>query len=71
MVNDKPQKLFDFIHLGNACQIEGGCNNVSPYQPALAFSIKNTPADMTISLWKNKPLFKNQPADMYLKMIFE
>ena len=71
MVNEKPQKLKDHIHLGNACQIEGGCNNSSPYQPSLSFEIKNIPADMTISLWKNKPIYKNQPADFYMKIIFE
>ena len=71
MVNQRAKQLRDFIQVGNACRIEGGCNNASPYQPALTFSFKNTPASMTISLWKNKPLFKNQPADIYLKMIFE
>jgi len=71
MVNDKPQKFKDFIHLGNACQVDGGCNNSSPYQPEMAFSFKNIPADMTLSLWKNKPIYKNQPADIYVKMIFE
>ena len=36
MVNQKPQKIFDHIHLGTACQIEEGCNNASPFQPALS-----------------------------------
>lgn len=71
MVNEKPQKLFDYIHLGGACQVEGGCNNSSPYQPSLSFEVRKLPADMTISLWKNKPIYKNQPADFYVKMIFE
>lgn len=71
MVNEKPKKFLDFIHLGNACQIEEGCNNASPYQPEMAFSFKSIPAEMTLSLWKNKPIFKNQPADIYLKMIFK
>ncbi len=71
MVNEKPQKLYDHIHLGNACQVEGGCNNSSPYQPSLSFEIKQLPANMTISLWKSKPIYKNQPADFYMKIIFE
>ncbi len=71
MVNEKPQKLLDYIHLDNACRVEGGCNNASPYQPELSFSFREIPADMTLSLWKNKPVYKNQPADIYLKMIFK
>lgn len=71
LLNQKPQIFKDFIHLGNACKVEGGCNNASPYQPEMSFYIKNLPADMTLSLWKNKPFIKHQPADMYVKMIFE
>ena len=71
MINEKPKKFLDFIHLGNACQVEGGCNNASPYQPEMTFHFKKMPADMTMSLWKNKPIYKNQPADIYVKMIFD
>ncbi len=71
MINEKPKKFLDFIHLGNACQVEGGCNNASPYQPEMTFYFKKLPADMTINLWKKKPIYKNQPADIYIKMIFE
>lgn len=71
MVNKKPQMFYDSVRLGHACGIEGGCNNTSPYQPNMTFMFKNLPANMTLSLWKNKPIFKNQPADIYLKMIFE
>ena len=71
LFNEKPKKFLDFIHLGNACKVDGGCNNASPYQPEMAFYFRKFPADMTLSLWKNKPIYKNQPADIYLKMIFE
>ncbi|MBR1681092.1 hypothetical protein IJ707_04805, partial [bacterium] len=70
LFNEKPKKFLDFIHLGNACKVDGGCNNASPYQPEMAFYFRKFPADMTLSLWKNKPIYKNQPADIYLKMIF-
>lgn len=71
LINQKPQIFKDFIHLGTACKVDGGCNNASPYQPEMSFYLKNLPADMTLSLWKSKPLIKHQPADIYVKMIFE
>ena len=64
-------KFEDHIALGKACEVDGGCNNATPYQPALEFIILRLPAEMTISLWKHKPLYKNQPASMYYKVIFE
>ena len=70
-LNQKPQVFKDFIHLGTACKVDGGCNNASPYQQEMAFYLKELPADMTLSLWKNKPFTKHQPANIYLKMIFE
>lgn len=69
-LTEKPYKFKDFIHVGNACKVEGGCNNSSPHQPELMFSIKNLPAEMTLSLWKQKPVYKKQPADLYVKIIF-
>lgn len=64
-------RFEDHIALGNACEVDGGCNNATPYQPGLEFRVLRLPAEMTISLWKHKPLYKNQPANMYYKIIFE
>lgn len=64
-------KFEDHIALGKACEVDGGCNNTTPYQPVLEFRVLRLPAEMTISLWKHKPLYKNQPANMYYKIILE
>ncbi|RAI11426.1 MAG: hypothetical protein DKM24_04665 [Candidatus Melainabacteria bacterium] len=64
-------KFEDHIALGKACEVDGGCNNTTPYQPALEFIIMKLPAKITISLWKHKPMYKNQPASMYYKIKFE
>lgn len=64
-------KFEDHIALGKACEVEGGCNNTTPYQPALEFRILRLPAELTVSLWKHKPVYKNQPANMYYKIVFE
>ncbi len=64
-------KFEDHIALGKACEVDGGCNNTTPYQPALEFRIMKLPAEMTVSLWKHNPLYKNQPASMYYKIKFE
>lgn len=64
-------KFEDHIALGKACEVDGGCNNTTPYQPALEFIIMKLPAEITISLWKHKPMYKNQPASKYYKIKFE
>lgn len=70
-ITKEPKQFKTFIHVGNACKVDGGCNNASPFQKELEFKFQKLPAQITLSLWKNRPLFKNQPADMYVKMIFE
>ncbi len=54
----------DFIHVGNSCGYKGGCNNGSPYQPALIFKVEKFPANVTFNLWKEKPTSLNNPADI-------
>lgn len=61
----------DYIHLGGSCKYEGGCNNISPLQNDLMFSVKKLPAEINIKLWKKKPINKYVKADMYYKIIFE
>lgn len=60
----------DFIHVGSACGIPDGCNNLSPYQPALDFYFISIPAEITLKLWKDKPIAKFMPADFSYKIIF-
>lgn len=65
----EPVEILQFLHTGNSCKIAGGCNNVSPYQPELEFSIQKLPAEIMFSLWKTKPLYKFMPADFSYKII--
>ncbi len=49
-------KLQDFLHTGNSCGIQGGCNNCSPHQPYLDFKVEdNTKAKINIKLWRKEP----------------
>lgn len=61
----------DYIHQGGSCKYKDGCNNISPMQNDLIFSIKGLPAEINIKLWKKKPINKYVKADMYYKIIFE
>ena len=61
----------DYIHVGSSCKYKGGCNNISPMQNDLLFSVISLPAELNIKLWKNKPLNKYSKADIYFKIIFE
>lgn len=60
----------DYIHQGGSCKYKDGCNNISPMQNDLIFSIKGLPAEINIKLWKKKPINKYVQADMYYKIIF-
>ncbi len=61
----------DYIHQGGSCKFKDGCNNISPMQNDLIFSVKSLPAEINIKLWKKKPINKYIKADMYYKIIFE
>lgn len=47
----------DYIHLGQSCRLNGGCNNASPYQSEISFSYtpQNYPAEIKLRLWELKP----------------
>ncbi len=60
----------DYIHLGGSCKYKDGCNNISPMQNNLIFSITNLPAEINIKLWKKKPTNPYIKADMYYRIIF-
>lgn len=68
-IADSPQEVTYFIHLGQSCKVDGGCNNGSPYQPQLAFRpLTPGPMNLTFKLWKNQPKDKNQKADFNYKI---
>lgn len=61
----------DFIHVGYSCKVEGGCNNISPHQTELDYEFNSLPAEMTIKLWKTKPISPKVHADFYYRLVFE
>ncbi|MCD8024056.1 MAG: hypothetical protein LUE64_00810 [Candidatus Gastranaerophilales bacterium] len=64
-------KTFDdYLHTGNSCKIEGGCNNISPTQWNKIFTLTGLPAEINLKLWKKRPKSKYRKADMYYKIIF-
>ena len=70
-ISENVYELLDYIHVGSSCRLEGGCNNTSPMQPKLEFSITDLPAGVTFKLWKRQPMYNTQGADIYFKAIFE
>lgn len=64
-------KFADYIHVGGSCRVPEGCNNMSPRQTELEFNVTALPAEMTVKLWKEKPLLPNFKADIYFKIRFE
>ncbi len=54
----------DFIHLGNACGVQGGCNNGSPLQNELKFTTMAYPATIHMKLWKKMPKNKDVKPDI-------
>lgn len=69
-ISDDVVGFRDFIHVGGSCGVPGGCNNLSPYQPAHDFRFISIPAEITFKLWKDKPIAKLMPADFEYKIIF-
>jgi hypothetical protein len=61
---DAPVLIKEFIHRGDSCGFQGGCNNVSPYQPEFEFRYYGLPAKIHLKLWRNKPASPQDPADM-------
>lgn len=67
-IMDNVYNFLDFIHLGGACQVEGGCNNGSPNQRALEFRPNAFPAYMQIYLWKEHPEHTTSNPDMIVNL---
>ena len=52
-----------FIHRGGSCGYPGGCNNMSPYQDEIEFSVKTLPAEVVVKLWRTRPAAPEVVAD--------
>lgn len=64
-------KIFrDYIHPGGSCKYKDGCNNISPMQNDLMFTVTALPAEINLKLWKKKPMNKYVKADMYYRIQF-
>ena len=48
-----------------------GCNNGSPNQPHLDFDLIALPAEFKLKLWKQKPVNKDDEADLYYDLVIE
>jgi len=77
-ITTRPYQLQNFIHLGGSCEWEGGCNNTSPYQPQLEFTIEcddscepfsNYPY-IALKLWRNEPKTGKENPDLYFVIKF-
>ena len=56
-------QLLSFLHCGGSCRQPGGCNNGSPGEPDLQFTVNKLPATLCCKLWKNKPSAPQAEAD--------
>lgn len=70
-ISNNIYQFRDFVHVGSSCNVPGGCNNISPHQTELDYRITGFPAEMTIKLWKQKPINQYMKADVYYRIIFE
>lgn len=68
---DEPIPLKAYIHTGRSCAKKGGCNNGSPYEPDLYFSISAIPAKLHLYLWKEKPASTSKEPDFQFHIILE
>lgn len=68
---DQPVNLRSLIHLGSSCGYPGGCNNGSPYDSRLMFSLLETPALLSCKLWQDKPASVEEPADFTFAINFQ
>lgn len=52
----EPAIMKSYIHEGGSCGKEGGCNNRSPQQKKLYVRIETLPAEITVRLYREKPM---------------
>ena len=75
-VSNTVTEFQNFIHVGNSCGVEGGCNNGSPHQPMLNFYYNREMAHgeygtIYIKLWRNPPASPEDEADIIEKIILK
>lgn len=69
---DTPIPEPEFLHRGGSCQYPGGCNNASPDVPQFDdISIEALPAQLTVYLWKEKPVSAGQLPDLTFTLHFK
>ena len=68
-------ELYNFIHLGYACKVNGGCNNGSPRQEFTEFKNNNPGSEsgkmIYLKLWKTRPATPAQTPDIVEKIVFQ
>lgn len=57
-------EFLDFLHVGGSCGYPGGCNNGSPSQPQLSFTVPKKKGNIRFKLWKKRPASKDEKADL-------
>ena len=63
-ISDDVYEFKDFIHVGFACGVKGGCNNGSPNQKELHYMVMRYPATIHLKLWKKIPKNTDAKADI-------
>lgn len=61
----------DFIQLGMVCGVKGGCNNASPFQKELNYTVMRYPATIHFKLWKKQPKNKDIKEDINYLIILK
>lgn len=57
----EPIEIPQYLHRGDSCGYEGGCNNMSPATPELMnLEIVRLPAKLVIYLWEDKPASQDE-----------
>lgn len=75
-ISTRIYEFQNFIHRGDSCGLEGGCNNCSPYIEGFIFApllnSKNKQTKILVfQLWKSKPKNENTTCDLTYKIIFD
>ncbi len=75
-ISTRIYEFQDFIHKGDSCGVEGGCNNCSPYIEGYEFSplldyFNKEKKTIEFKLWKTKPQKDDVEADMNYRIVFD
>lgn len=70
-ISKNPYMFKDFIQVGMACGLKGGCNNGSPFQKELNYIVMKYPATIHFKLWKKAPKNKEAKADINYLIILK